>query len=97
MSAVQWFNAITLAVTATLAMLLGVVSLLYGIYLDEVPRLRAEWPAVLAVTLVFTLLALAAAGAFFGYRRDTAWKIFAELGLLLALPAGAWLLYRIMG
>lgn len=93
MTAWQWFNAITLAITATFAVVLGVVCILFLPYLAA-PRVQAELPSVLAVTATCTFMALAAGVAFLAQRRQLAWRGPAEIALLLALAGGGAVLYR---
>lgn len=89
MKAVQIFNAVALALCATFAITLGVVALIYAIYLDASPRMRAEWPAVATVTGVFWMLSVITAIAFFAQRRAWAWRWPAQALSIAALVAGA--------
>lgn len=96
MKALNLFNAAMLALTATFAVTLGVVWLCYVFYLDLLPRLRGEWRLVSQMTVVFALLTLFAAAAFWGHWRGRAWRWPAEALLLLALVLGGWWMQRIL-
>jgi Ca2+/Na+ antiporter len=87
MKHLQILNAVLLAVGAAIGLVLGVVCLIYTVYLDSAPRLRAEMPLLLAFTAAFATLMLAAALAFFGHRRR--WHARWLLQCLPVLPLAA--------
>lgn len=82
MKGLQILNAGVLITGTVMALVLAVVCLLYGVHLDEAPRLASDLPRLYALTGLFAALALAGAGAFFGHRRQ--WP---ARWLLQALPA----------
>lgn len=92
----QWFNAIALAVTATFALLIAVVAILYLPHLDAGPRMRAELPVVVALSLTWAAMALAAALAFVAQRRRWPARAWTEAALVLALGAGGFTLVEIL-
>lgn len=96
MKLLQIFNAVVLALTATFAVTLGVVSLMYAVHLDASPRMRAEWPTVSTVTAVFWALAALAGLTLWAQRRRHRWRWLAQAMSLLALLAGAMTLLRVL-
>ncbi|MES0874208.1 hypothetical protein [Sinimarinibacterium thermocellulolyticum] len=96
MKAVQIFNAVALALCATFAVTLGVVALIYAIYLDASPRMRAEWPTVAAVTAVFWVLSVFTGLAFLAQRRLWSFRWPAQAASVLALVVGALLLIDLL-
>ncbi|WP_028079420.1 hypothetical protein [Solimonas soli] len=97
MKALHLFNGVMLCLTATFAVTLGAVCVMYLVHLDELPRLRGEWHLVLQVTVLFTVLTAMSAAAFWAQWRHYAWRWPAEGALLLALAVGGWLLQRTLG
>lgn len=94
MKAIQIFNAVALAAAAAFAATMGVVALLYAIYLDAAPRLREDWPAVATTASVFFILTLIAGLTFHAHRREKGWRWPMEAVLFSSIGAGAWVLYR---
>jgi hypothetical protein len=96
MKSLQIFNAVMLAAAAAFAVTMGVVALIYGVYLDTEPRIRQEWPTVLAVTEVFFMLSAVAGLAFHAQRRRKPWRWPAQLLMLGGFGVGGWILYRLL-
>ncbi|MFT4046923.1 MAG: hypothetical protein QM661_09535 [Solimonas sp.] len=96
MKALNLFNGVMLCLMATFAVTLGAVCVMYAFYLDELPRLRAEWQLVLHVTGLFIMLSVIAALAFWGQWRRRPWRWPAEGVLVVALAAGSWALLRVL-
>lgn len=96
MKLLQIFNAVVLALTATFAITLGVVCLMYAANLDASPRMRAEWPTVVTVTAVFWVLSVFAGLAMWAQRRRTGWRWVAQAISAVALVAGAATLVRVL-
>lgn len=94
MKAIQIFNAVALATAAAFVSTLGVVTLIYAIYLDAEPRLREDWPQVLISTSVFVVLMLLAGVTFHGQRREKSWRWPMQGVLFAGIGFGGWLLYR---
>jgi hypothetical protein len=69
MQALKILTAVALALSATLAVVLGVVTLMMGMHLDLRPGLREEWPLLLTFTGRFTGLSLVSGWAFFSLFR----------------------------
>lgn len=92
----QWTNAVLLAAATTMAMMMGVVCLLYGLYLDEAPQLREGWPLLTRSALIFTALMAVAALAFYGQYRDKAWRWWGQGLLAFTGVTCAWLLWRLL-
>lgn len=87
MKYLRGLDLVLAAFGVTMALTLGVVCLMYGVYLDESPRMREEFPALVKVTLLFAVLAAAALTAWLALRRGSRWQWPAQ-GLLLAVIAG---------
>lgn len=96
MKALQIFNAVALALCVTFAATLGVVALIYLIYLDASPRMRAEWPTVAVVTGVFWALSVVTGLALWAQRRALAWRWPAQIVSVGALVAGAFTLMNVL-
>ncbi len=96
MKLLQILNAVVLALTATLAVTLGVVCLMYAVHLDLSPRMRAEWPTVATVTAVFWVLAVFAGAALWAQHRRHRWRWPAQAASLLALVIGTLVLLRVL-
>lgn len=94
MKALQIFNAVAMATAAAFASCLGVVTLMYAVYLDAEPRLREDWPQLVTVTAVFAALLLLAGLAFQGQRRGRPWRWPAQALLFAGIGVGAWVLKR---
>ena len=93
MTGLQWTNAVVLAAAVTMATMMGVVCLLYGLYLDEAPQLREGWPLLTRTALTFTVIAAVSALAFFGVLRNKAWRWYGEAALALTLAGACWQLW----
>lgn len=87
------FDAAMLALMLVLAVVLGVVCIMYGVYADESPRVAAELPLLLRSTAVFALLSIAWGTAFAGALRERAWLWPAQFVAVAGLIIGAMLLY----
>lgn len=96
MKYLQIFNGLALALSATFFVIFGVVCLMYGYHLDASPRMRAEWPLVSGVTLVFAGMFAFSLLAFWSQRRRTAWRWPAQIALPVALVVGGMTLTRML-
>lgn len=96
MKSLQIFNGVMLAVAAAFAVTMGVVALIYGVYVGSEPRLREDWPAVLAVTGIFFVLTVIAGLAFHAQRKAWSGRWIAQAVMLAGFVAGGWMLYRVL-
>lgn len=96
MNGLQWTNAVVLAIAGTMAVMMGVVCLLYGVHLDDAPQLRAQWPLLIQFAAIFTTLALIAGATFFGERRNKSWHWYGQALLALAIVGSGWLLWTLL-
>lgn len=96
MNFLRWYTLGLALLGLTMAITLGVVCLIYMVYLDTAPKLREEWPVLIWSTLMFSALAAVAGVAFQGLRADTRWKWFAQAFLLVALVSIGWVLQRML-
>ena len=94
MKALQILSAVMLALTATFAVTLGVVCLMYWFNLDASPRMREEWPTILRVTSIFWVLSGFAALSWLTLRRRVGWMWPAQLVSAVGLVVGTMLLMR---
>ncbi|MBI2383472.1 MAG: hypothetical protein HYV18_05320 [Gammaproteobacteria bacterium] len=83
MKYLQILNAVVAAVGASFTVVLGVVCLIYAVYLGEVPRLARELPMLLAMTAGFAALGAFGWLAFQGQRRGRPWAWAMEGAVLL--------------
>lgn len=93
MKYLQILNLVMAALGSTLAIVLGVVGLLYVVHLGADPVVAAQLPAVLRFAAAFGALATGAALAWWSQRRLLAWRWLAQTLPLLAL-SGTWLLIQ---
>lgn len=91
MRALLILDAALMALAATMALVLGVVCILYAANLELSPRLAGELPGLLALTGVFAALAVAAAIAVWSLRRRAAPWLVQPLFLLGVGAAGLWI------
>ena len=87
MNYLRGLDLVLAAFGATMAITLGVVCLMYGVYLDQSPQMREEFPALVKVTLLFTALGVAATIAWLALRGESRWRWTAQ-GMLVAVIAG---------
>lgn len=97
MKALTLLNAVILVVTASFALTMGAVSIIYAVHLDAAPRMRSQWYVVLKVTLVLIVLTAVAAGAFWSQRRRLSWRWPAQSALALTLVGSTAVLLQILG
>lgn len=88
MKLLRAFNGLLFALSATFALTLGVVCLMYFVNLDTAPRVRAEWPTVSQITATFWILMMASGFAWWSVRRGFSWRWIAQ-GVSIATLAGA--------
>lgn len=96
MKALLIVDAALCALAATLALVLGVVLILYGVHTDLSSRVGAEMPMLTAVTGCFAVLAVALGLAFWGQLRRLAWRWWAQAVAAVAVIAGSLFLYRLL-
>lgn len=88
MKLLRAFNSLLFALSATFALTLGVVALMYAVNLDTAPRVRAEWPTVAGTTATFWVLAVVSGLAWWAVRRGFSWRWIAQ-GVSVASLVGA--------
>lgn len=96
MTGLQWTNAVVLACAGTMAMMLGVVCLLYGVHMDEAPQLRENWPMLTRSAALFAGLTAMAGIALYGLLRSRPWRWYAEAALAIVTVTTFWLLWRLL-
>jgi hypothetical protein len=74
MNGLRIATAVLTVFALTMVVTLGVVCLMYAVYLDTVPRLRQEWPLLLTATGGFAALSVVGIGAWFGLRHP-GWRL----------------------
>lgn len=97
MKALNLFNAVLLALAASFALTLGAVCIIYAVHLDAAPRMRSQWYVVLKVTLVFIVLTVVSASAFWSQWRRLRWRWPAQSALVLTLIGSTAVLLQILG
>lgn len=76
---------IVLGSVFSVAVSLGMVLLVFGLRLGEDSRYALEIPELIRGTMIFSLMSVVAALAFAGSVRQTAWRHWALLGLIVGL------------
>lgn len=96
MRALLILDAALFALAATLALVLGVVLILYGFHTDLSSRVGAEMPMLATVMGCFAVLALLLGIAFWSQLRRVAWRWWAQAAAAFAVIAGSLYLYRLL-
>jgi uncharacterized membrane protein HdeD (DUF308 family) len=89
-------DAALCAMAGTLAMVLGVVVILYSFHTELSARVAIELPKVATLTACFALLAVVLGIAFWSLLRQRAWRWWAQAGAALSLVLGWLFLYRML-
>lgn len=89
MNFVRFYTILLTLIGVTMTLLLAVVCLLYAIYIDASPKMREEWPTLLAATGLFAVLTLCAGVAWHALRRNARWLWPAQGALVLYAVATA--------
>lgn len=89
-------DAALFTLASTLAVVMGVVLLLYGFHSDLSARVGAEIPGVAKVMACFAVLALVLGVAFWSLLRKASWRWWAQAAAVLGLVAGYFFLYRVL-
>lgn len=71
-------NGILLGSVTAIAISSAVTLLIVGLLSSDHPRLDAEWRPLLKVTVLFSLAAIAFAGAMVGHLRERSWRWWAQ-------------------
>lgn len=88
MKHLQILNLVLAALAATLALVLGVVCILYLANLDAAPKMQRELPRLLALTLMFSVLGGYAALVWWAQRARKPWAAWSQAALAPVLAAG---------
>ncbi|MEK6805241.1 MAG: hypothetical protein AABY95_01155 [Pseudomonadota bacterium] len=97
MKHLQILNLALAALAATLALVLGVVSILYLANLDAAPKMQRELPRLLAMTLMFSVLGGYAALVWWAQRVRQPWAPWSQAMLAPVLAAGVLIFMNIAG
>lgn len=73
MNFLRWWTVALMMFGATMALIMGVVCLLYYIYLDSAPALREQLPLLTNLVALFTVLGILGFTAFIPLRRQNRW------------------------
>jgi hypothetical protein len=96
MKALLIVDAALLALAGTLAMVLGVVLILYGFNTGLSASVDSEIPMLAAVMGCFIALSIALGLAFWSQLRRLAWRWWAQGVATVAVIAGSMYLYRLL-
>lgn len=97
MKYLQILNAVFAALGATMLVTLGVVWILYAVYVGDAPQLRGQMQGLVPLIAWFTALALAAGAAFASHRRRWALRWIAQVAPLLPLAGVVVYFVRLRG
>ena len=73
MNFLRWWTIALMLFGATMSLCMGVVCLLYYIYLDAAPEMREQLPLIQKLVALFTVLGLLGLIAFFPLWRKNRW------------------------
>lgn len=84
MNYLRIINVLLLAAAVTMAVVLGVVALIYALYAGETPRLARELPGILTITSAFAVYALIAGAACMALFKRWRWLWLGQGALIVA-------------
>ena len=87
MNFIRWWTVGLMLFGATMAMTMGVVCLLYFVYIDSAPQLREQFPGLVRMVALFLALGLAGLAAFVPLRRQNRWLWPSQVLLLVSAVA----------
>lgn len=96
MRALLILDAALFALAGTLAIVLGVVWILFSFHTELSTSVTGDMASVAVVTGIFTVLTVALGLAFFSLLRRRAWKWWAQFGAAVSLVFGSLLIYRVL-
>lgn len=96
MKALLILNAALCALATTLALVIGVVLILYSFHTDLSSRISAEMPMLATIMTCFAVLAGALGLAFWSQLRRASWRWWAQVGAAIGVFAGSLFLYRLL-
>ena len=96
MKALLILDAALCALATTLAVVIGVVLILYSFHTDLSARISAEMPMLATIMICFAMLAGALGLAFWSQLRRVAWRWWAQAGAGVAVFVGSLFLYRLL-
>ena len=73
MNFLRWWTVALMLFGATMALCMGVVCLLYYIYIDSAPEMREQLPMLVNLVELFLVLGVLGATAFIPLRRNSRW------------------------
>ena len=96
MRALLILDAALFALAGTLAVVLGVVLILFSFHTELSTTVATDMSSVAVVTTIFTVLTLFLGVAFISLLRRKAWTWWAQAGAAMSLVIGSLLLYRVL-
>ena len=85
-----FLTGVVMGSAASIALVLLMVLVIFGLNGGTGSAVRAEYPALLASAGLFAALAAAAATAFFGLQRQRPWRWAAQAVMWIALALIGW-------
>ena len=73
MNFLRWWTVALMLFGATMSLCMGVVCLLYYIYVDSAPEIREQLPLLQKMVGLFVILSLLGLAAFIPLRRNNRW------------------------
>lgn len=96
MRALLILDAALFALAGTLAVVLGVVLILYSFHTELSATVTSDMSTVAVVMGIFAVLSLFTGTAFWSLLRKATWAWWAQAGAAMSLVFGSLLLYRVL-
>lgn len=96
MRALLILDAAVFALAGTLAVVLGVVLILYSFHTELSATVTRDMSSVAVVMGIFAVLTLFTGAAFWSLLRKATWRWWAQAGAAASLVFGSLMLYRVL-
>lgn len=92
----RWLNAALAIFGSAMFLCMGVVCLMYWVYLDANADMRAQFPMLLSATLLFGVMGAAGSFGFYSLMRRPAWLVPSQIIFGLLTLGSGFALWRLL-